>query len=151
MYFRFLPALAICLVLALSACSQGAQQEITTVIPTPQPDRAVVYGKLVNAETQEVLTVDNAAAHMYLSPTIYSDDGRMRVAVLDTNVSPYAHPNEEGVFVFEDVVPGEYAVAVVTPMNQVAARSAEDIEKDLVITLEPGETRDLGTLYTRYP
>jgi hypothetical protein len=70
---------------------------------------------------------------------------------LDKTTAPRSDPDKDGVFVFADVVPGEYAVIVRSPLSEVVGRSPSDLSKDIVITVTAGQTLDLGEVYTTYP
>jgi hypothetical protein len=111
----------------------------------------VVHGVLLNAENQEPITFNNAAADIYLAKIVYTTGEQRPFSLLDQQNSPHTTPDSRGVFVFDNVEPGEYAISVVTPLSQVVVRSADNIEEDLVFTIEAGETLDVGEVYARYP
>lgn len=120
-------------------------------IPTAGTETGVVHGILLSAATQEPLTPANATAVMYLSPLVTGTNEDFPIAVLDKEISPTTLPGMEGIFVFLDVPPGEYLIVVETPLNQVAARSVDDVEYDLVVNVVAGEVIDVGRIYIPYP
>jgi hypothetical protein len=135
---------------AETGSSATPQASVITEIPEPGAETGVVHGLLLNAATQEPITSENAAADIYLAQIIHTSADRP-YSLFDQQTSPHTNPDSRGVFVFSDVEPGEYAISVVTPMSQVIARSADNIEEDLVFQVEAGTTVDLGEIYARYP
>ncbi|NJO84847.1 MAG: hypothetical protein HC828_20175 [Blastochloris sp.] len=158
--------LLLALVIIASACSAQQPAQTTTdtpaspantqepeIIDIPEPGDAtgVVHGMLLNAQDQQPITRDNAAADIFLAKIVYTTEQQRPFSLLDQENSPRTIPDTQGGFVFDQVEPGEYAISVVTPLGQVVARSAENIEEDLVFTVEAGQTIDVGEIYARYP
>ncbi|HBY95640.1 MAG: hypothetical protein M5U01_11170 [Ardenticatenaceae bacterium] len=117
------------------------------VIPTAAPERGVVHG-LLRREVQETPIND---VDLYLAEIIPGDSNVMRVAGLDTNAAPHAMTNTNGEFVFSDVEPGEYALALVTPIGSMLVPDPKTPGRDILFTLEAGQTLDLGTLHAILP
>jgi len=119
-------------------------------IPTASPGKSVVHGIILSVDTKKPLTeVDGV--DVFLAGTIYSTDKTQRLASLDKATAPRADPDKNGVFVFADVPPGEYAIAARGPMGEVLAHKQDEPSKDLIFTVTAGQTLDLGQLYAKNP
>jgi hypothetical protein len=118
-------------------------------IPTPSPDKAVVHGVVREVDTKKPLSEDQGV-DLFLAQVIHSADG-LSMSSLDKITAPRSDPDKDGLFVFADVAPGEYAIVVRTPLNEIVGRSPNDLNKDIVITVTAGQTLDLGEVYTKFP
>jgi hypothetical protein len=151
-----------------SACDMGAAQTPPTspaapgtsasgaspapaVEPSPVPTSATgsgtVRGTLLHVTTNQPLTDDDGVV-VYLAGVL---NGDFRTAALDRATAPYAMLSKQGNFVFANVPPGEYAVALVTPTSEVLVHQPNDDTKDLIITVEADKTIELGTIKGKYP
>lgn len=104
---------------------------------TPNAGMGIVRGSLTIGG--EVADDDT----LYLAPIVVTGES-MSVAGLDTNTAPRTATNPAGEFVFVDVPPGEYALAVVGPVGPVIVPRPDGDE--LTVTVEAGETADLGEI-----
>lgn len=114
-------------------------------IPTPAADRAVVFG--------QVLLNGNAVVNtdVVLAEITKDDQGKEILATYDVSKSPRAITDGEGKFALGDVAPGRYGVVLDTVLSAVLLRT-QDGDEPLVITLEAGQSLDMGTLdYTDLP
>lgn len=117
------------------------------LIPAASADSGVVHGVL----RREVQETPINEVDLYLAEIIPGDEEAMRVAGLDTNQAPHAITNANGEFVFTDVQPGEYALALVTPIGSMLIPDPKTPGRDVLFTVEAGQTIDLGTLSVHLP
>lgn len=132
---------------AESAASAATVTAAPAVIPTAASDSGVVHGRL----KREVQETPINEMDLYLAEIISGDSNAMRVAGLDTNQAPHAITNANGEFVFTDVEPGEYALALVTPIGSILIPDPNTPGRDILFTIEAGQTIDLGTLHVTLP
>jgi hypothetical protein len=118
-------------------------------IPTPSPDKAVIHGVVLDIDSKKPLSDEINGVDLFLAQVIHSPDG-LSMSSLDKTTAPRADPGKDGVFVFADVAPGEYAVVVRSPFSEVVGRSSADLNKDVVVTVSAGQTLDLGQVYTKF-
>jgi len=118
--------------------------QIATDLPAPEPDKATVFGTLINKVNKEpvsgspflgsALTTNNPELPITVSFSLQKDPG----AVFDVNT---------GYFYFENIEPGSKYVLVLVygPGNFL---TVEDplTQLPLIISVNAGETIDLGTL-----
>jgi hypothetical protein len=119
-------------------------------IPTASSDKAVIHGIVRQVDTNKVLS-EADGVDVFLAQVLHGSDNSVTMSSLDKTTAPRSDPDKNGVFVFADVPPGEYAVIVRSPLTEVVARQANDPSKDLVITVKGGQTLDLGEILTKYP
>jgi hypothetical protein len=114
-------------------------------VPAPASDQVgVVTGKIFRRDTG---STENKpfAAELFLGKVLSSTQGEEGLVELDTNTSPKAQLDAQGVFVFTDVPPGKYGLFLNTPqgallLNQPADGSA------MVVEVTGGQTVDMGEL-----
>ena len=119
-------------------------------IPTASADKAVIHGIVRQVNTNKVLS-EAEGVDVFLAQVIHSADSSLTMSSLDKTTAPRSDPDKNGVFVFANVPPGEYAIVVRSPISEVVARQANDPSKDLVVTVTAGQTLDLGEVLTQYP
>ncbi len=117
-------------------------------IPTPSSSAGVVHGRLYNAQTDEPIV---EGVIIYLSPVQATDNPDMSAVALDPLRDRSTVPDAEGGFFFADVPPGRYGVVVQAPTSQYLTRFGSDTEKDVVITVEAGQTVNLEKIVSGYP
>ncbi|MFV9506375.1 MAG: hypothetical protein AB4911_17630 [Oscillochloridaceae bacterium umkhey_bin13] len=117
-------------------------------IPAPSPDSAVVHGRVFDLNTNQPIY---DAVMVFLSPVIATDSPDMDAVSFDALNDPSVTPDIEGGFAFANVPPGRYGVVVTGPINQYLARRSDDQTKDVIITVEAGQTLDLGIILSGYP
>lgn len=118
------------------------------IIPTPSSGSAVIHGKLYNAQTDEPLY---EGVIIYLSPVNPTDNPDLSALTFDPLSDRSTLPDAQGVFAFGDVPPGRYGIVVQAPVGKYLTRFANDLEKDVVITVEAGQTVDVGKIVSGYP
>lgn len=127
----------------------GAASPVPSPIPVPTtaPGNSTVRGSLVHIDTNRPLTEDDGIL-LFLAGII---NGDFRTAALDKLNAPRASIDQQGNFVFTNVPPGEYAVALVTPTSEFLMKDPQKISEDLIFKIEADKTLDLGTLKAKYP
>jgi len=115
----------------------------TAVIPTPFPEKAVVYGTLLDYSTKKPFP-DHI---VYLGQIIATGgEGGMMVASLEPTTAPRASSDGSGTFFFTGIAPGMYALATVTPSGHVLF-VRPDGGGEITVTTTANATVDLGTVY----
>lgn len=118
----------------------------TLTIPTPEKDTGIVFGKLVNSESQEPYL----APMLYLGRYIHPEEeveGMPRAISLTTEVDPKAIQAQDGTFVFTNVPPGDYGLFIWTPMSLVLVKDSENVKNEnVVVIVRGGKLTDLGTI-----
>ncbi|MBN1953483.1 MAG: hypothetical protein JW900_00410 [Anaerolineae bacterium] len=116
--------------------------------PTPSsPDLAVVTGVImrdVYGEASDPLS----GYTVYLGRVLYSDTGHPALVSVGDS-SPRAVVAANGRFLFLDVLPDIYGLAIGTPLGEILYEPPEG--GDFIFTLEPGQVLDLGELHTEIP
>jgi hypothetical protein len=108
----------------------------------------VVHGKIYSATTDAPI-YDGVT--VYLSKVIKTDSNTIDAVSLDIKGDSKTTPDNQGVFAFADVPPGRYGIVVKGPLNQYLARRSDDRSKDAILTVDAGQTVDLGKIYSGYP
>jgi hypothetical protein len=116
-------------------------------VPTTAPGNATVRGLLLHIDTNRPLTEDDGIS-LFLAGVI---NGDFRTAALDKVTAPRALIDIQGNFVFANVPPGEYAVALVTPTSEFLMKNPQNEAEDLIFTVAADKTFELGTLKAKYP
>lgn len=81
---------------------------------------------------------------MYLASVINTGGEGMGVAELEPVTAPRAESDASGYFVFLDVVPGQYALGINSPIGAVLIRGVDG--QEIIAEVQAGETLDLGTV-----
>lgn len=115
------------------------------VIPTPQAETAVVYGKLISLHDEEPYLAPSLFLGMVLSPDTNSENAPILTSV-SIDDDPMAEQALDGTFLFRDVLPGKYGLIFWTPMS---AFIIEDSKTGIpvFVEVEAGQTYDLGSIY----
>jgi hypothetical protein len=87
-----------------------------------------------------------AEAQLYLARVMRSAEGEAFVAGLDEKSSPAAMTDADGAFVFVDVPPDSYGLAVATPIGSFLITDEQG--RDLLFEAEAGEALNVGTVRT---
>lgn len=110
--------------------------------PTPPEGKATIAGVLQREGSSEpVSEVD-----LYLTTLLRTAEGKEILAALDVATDPRAFTDQEGVFLFTEISPETYGLAIVCPTGSFLLREP-DTGGDLLITAEAGAVIDLGILY----
>lgn len=91
------------LIFLLTAC-QNKKPQIE--IPTPSNDQAIIYGQIL---TQKGIPLQNTSVRL---ADVYRGEDNDGAFALDEAFSPSALSDENGVYLFADVKPGEYVLFI---------------------------------------
>lgn len=109
----------------------------------PVPGTAVVVGRAVTAETNNPAFL--VSMPVRLARVFWNADKSDGAFVLEGATSPSALIQEDGSFVFLNVVPADYVIVIGDPFGYNAIIT-EPNGKARVITVEAGKTFNVGTL-----
>lgn len=90
-----------------------------------------------------------ADAQVLLASVIRSEDGTPMMAAASEETSPMAITDENGRFVFTDVLSDTYGIVVATPLGSYLIEGKED--KDLFVVVQAGGVTDAGEIHTTLP
>jgi hypothetical protein len=122
--------------LRLPVASEGKLQ-----IPRPRPGLAVVTGKFVQQMKGEPV----AGTTVYLGAVEQVDSTRgFSVASLNPATAQFTTTEQSGIFIFENVPPGRYALIYRNAFDTYLARYSTG--KDVVFDATDGQTVDLGQI-----
>ncbi|MBK8904967.1 MAG: hypothetical protein IPM53_27555 [Anaerolineaceae bacterium] len=116
----------------------AAESESSVEIPEPTGGLAALGGVFINQRTGKA----PLESIVYLGDIVYTDTG-LPVIRLDRQTAPFAILEENGEFVFRDIMPAEYAVIFFTPEVSFAIDDSETGET-LILNLQPNDKIDLG-------
>lgn len=116
----------------------------TFALPKPAPGLGVVYGKVVDSQTNQA----PAEGLIYLGKVESMDNGSPLVA-LDRQKAPRGIPITDGRFAIADVPPGEYGVILFTP--DISFLLDDALGKSLFVTVTENQTFDLGEIRVAVP
>jgi uncharacterized protein (DUF2141 family) len=108
---------------------------------------ATVGGKLIRnlASGSEPI----ADAKILLANVIRSEDGTPMMAAVSEETSPMAVTGRDGSFVFTNVAPDTYGIAVITPIGSFLIQ--DERGNDFLFTVQAGMILDLGEIHTNLP
>ena len=108
--------------------------------PTPQTGKGAIYGQLFVEKTQ----LPMVGVELYLGDHIGLEED-VPLYGLDPSTAQHTTVTEGGDFIFDDVTPGRYVLAV---WNAVSPRLARDPDTGtpLDVTVEPDQAVDVGVL-----
>jgi hypothetical protein len=109
-------------------------------LPAPKSGYATIGGVIVNEGTNQ----PPPESLLYLAPLLYSDQG-LPVVSLDRQTDPVAILPSRGLFVFENVEPGEYSLVFFTPDYSFLIED-KDSGNSLILTVTADEVLDLDLL-----
>jgi hypothetical protein len=111
-------------------------------IPDPKADLGIVIGQLLTPGPGG----EPYYTTLYLARTIESDQGDMPpIIAFSESEDPVSTQDKAGAFMFVDVPPGKYALAIWSPLTSTIIQSP-DSEDYLVFEVKAGETTDLGII-----
>lgn len=112
------------------------------VIPTPESGKGVVVGQLLNPGPGG----EPYFASLYLARTIDSDrQGYPPIIAFSDTEDPLASQDKTGKFLFENVEPGLYALAIWTPIASTIIQDPETNDY-MLVEVRAGEFLDLGVI-----
>jgi hypothetical protein len=103
-----------------------------------------VTGLLIEETTQEPL----GDYVLYLAKILKPSGEGLSVAALDATSDPRATTDAAGKFTFINVPPESYALALLLPTGPALIKDAKT-EREVVFSVEGGETADLGSVYVQ--
>jgi hypothetical protein len=115
-----------------------------TPMPTSLPTMGTVTGLLIKETTQEPLD-DHV---LYLAKILKTSSEGLSVTALDATADPRAVTDVAGKFTFVNVPPESYALALLTPVGPALIKDART-EKEVILSVEAGDTVDLGSVYVQ--
>lgn len=132
------------------------------VLASPQPTTGFALDLLPTPSSAGVATVGGrlmrdigdhsepmAGIKILLASVLRSKDGTPVVARASEETSPAAVTSENGVFIFTDVPPDTYGIAVVTPLGMFLIQ--DETGKDFLFAVQGGTVLDLGEIHTTLP
>lgn len=112
------------------------------VIPTPEAETGVVVGQLLTPGPGG----EPYYGTLYLARTISSDtEGMPPIIAFSESEDPVSIQDKTGRFLFTAVLPGEYALALWSPVSSTILQKP-DSEEYLVFAVRAGEVTDLGII-----
>ncbi len=112
------------------------------VIPTPGAETGVVVGQLLTPGPGG----EPYYSTLYLARTIFADEEDMPPIIAFSEAEdPVSTQDKTGRFLFTDVPPGEYALALWSPVSSTILQEP-DTEEYLVFEVKAGEVTDLGII-----
>lgn len=115
-----------------------------TPMPTSLPTMGTVTGLLIEETSQELLG-DHV---LYLAKMLETSSEGLSVAALDATTDPRVATDATGKFTFVNVPPESYALALLAPTGAALITDAKT-EKEVIFSVEAGETVDLGSVYVQ--
>lgn len=111
-------------------------------IPEPSPDLGVIVGQLLTPGPGG----EPYYATLYLAQTIEaSEAGYPPIISFSENQDPVAQQDKSGRFLFVNIPPGEYALAIWSPISSTVIQDPETGDY-LVFEVKAGEITDLGVI-----
>lgn len=137
----------------LNACSSQISsnssttptQPPTVTFPTPEADKAVFAGRVVDMSGTPIANLQLRLAEVYRSEDESSDGAY----ILDTAFSPGAISDENGYFIFSDIEPMEYVLVLGNP-EKVYEIITDESGKAKVWGTEMNQVLDIGELKTSF-
>ncbi len=115
---------------------------IINEIPTPTKGTATIVGHLmVNKEAPVPIETTLLA----LAKVIPGPDGTPMVARFNRNEAPHTLTDENGLFVFTNIPPGQYAI-IVDRISDAFMLNHPDTGEDFIISAVADEVTDLGAI-----
>lgn len=149
-YHYRLIVVPLCFFILLGCSAQSTKvttptlEQPTLEVPTPGPNSGVVTGKLIDSITGKPYKSD-----VFLSKNLTSDHPEMPPLIsFSYDSNPRAAQDDAGNFIFKDVPPGEYVIALWSPGN-VQFVLEKGTSNPFQIKVEAGKVLELGEI--RYP
>lgn len=129
--------------------SPTTNKEIITDIPTPVGETATVTGVIQQGQTSSLAPADNLI--LALAKVVPDSNGNPIIVSFNRSSAPKTVTDSKGRFVFVDIPPGQYGLILDRIIGSYLLNDPEN-GGDMLITTEPGQLFDLGTLlYTSLP
>lgn len=127
------------LIFLLTGCISNATNQGAVILPSPEPDKALIYGKLLSSSHEPQVGIVVRLAEVYRGA---SEEGTF---VLDEASSPSTISEQDGHFFFYNVEPGEYVIFVGVLHAQYKIVSESD-QTPIVYKVGPGESFQVETI-----
>jgi hypothetical protein len=118
-------------------------------LPTPSSSDLATVGGILIVDQLEGVSLPRADAQLYLARVIRATTGEASLARFDEKTSPAATTDSNGAFVFTDVPPDTYGLAIWSPMGSALILTQEG--EDLLFEVKAGDQMDLGEIHTDFP
>lgn len=128
------------LMLILVSCGENSDQTPTLEIPTPGVDVGVVTGRIISSSLGKP-----PEANLFLSKNI--TEGRTDIPPVFSfsfQTNPRGFVNEDGLFFFQEVPPGTYAITLWTPPNNAEFIKNSTNDDYIWVVVNPGEVTEMG-------
>ena len=114
----------------------------------PPSDKGAIVGQLIDHITRRPAA---GRSHFLgeLSP-LDLDGEQSHLIVVQPTSSPNTMIDQEGYFIFSDILPGTYAMVIWSPINSWVVSDPET-ELDILVTVNAGEVTDAGQLAIDLP
>ena len=111
-------------------------------IPTPEIDKGIIHGQLLTTDPEG----EPCYATIYLARTIQSDqEGYPPIVTFSEDEDPSAVQDKGGRFLFINIPPGIYALAIWSPVSNIIIVDP-DTQDYMLIEVRAGEITDLGVI-----
>ena len=111
-------------------------------IPTPEVDKGIIHGQLLTADPEG----EPYYATIYLARTIQSaQEGYPPIVTFSEDEDPSSVQDKEGRFLFTNIPPGIYALAIWSPVSNIIIVDP-DTQNYMLIEVRAGEITDLGAI-----
>lgn len=134
------------LLIILAGCSSGSVNP-KKALPSPETGKAVLTGQVLDLSGVPLKGITVRLAEVYRE----SQDSEDGAFVLDTAFSPGAVADENGFFVIQNIIPGEYVLVVGDVENNNYIIIAQEDGRPRVWKVVSDQTLDVGTLRIQYP
>jgi hypothetical protein len=124
--------------------------DLPTDLPKPAADKGAMKGTLVY-ETADGKLQPYGGLRLYLGILIKSDDGKVTLARVNDKTAPQTFTDEQGKFVFTDLEPRDYIIAVEVPPHDLLKLKDPKTGNDILYTIKGGEITDVGNLAQDLP
>ncbi|MBC8217942.1 MAG: hypothetical protein H8E73_05700 [Planctomycetes bacterium] len=119
---------------------EPAVQSAQSPVPTPDHQTSVITGRLVTSDRKPYL------GGLYLAEVIRANETDAPPLIAFSQESaPHADQNQDGYFVFSQVIPGEYALTLSNPAGQIILKDT-GTNTPLIFTAKAGEKLDFGEI-----
>jgi len=113
-------------------------------LPTPEQDLGVIGGVLIREVIEAGGYLPVVPKSLYLGEIVYADNGTP-VYVRRNTESPRAELFETGVFLFNNVPPGQYGLIIDLGFTEQILTTQDG--SNLTVILAPGDVIDLGQVF----
>ena len=115
-------------------------------VETSEPGTGRVIGVLIRRGLDGEEDRPYQSLRVYLGTVLLDDQGNLTVGRVNQLDAPSAQTDDSGRFVFANVDPGTYILAIQLPPNNIIMLRDPDSGNDLVIDVEADQVLDLGEM-----